>query len=77
MFQLTKHKHIYTHTYTLSYTEKPSYQLCVRKDRHEGYQNGFPKQQQHFLHGEVGGVATAELGYHGEEHYRNWLTVIQ
>lgn len=28
----------------------------------------FPQKQQDFLHGEVRGAATAEPGYHGEQH---------
>lgn len=34
-----------------------------------------PQQQQHFLHWEMGGMTTAELGHHTEEHDRNGLIV--
>lgn len=46
-------------------------------DEQTNYQDAFPEQQQHFLHREVGGMATAELGNHGKEHHRNRLAVIQ
>ena len=36
-----------------------------------------PKQQQHFLHGEVRGVHAAELGHHGEEEQGEGLAIVQ
>lgn len=39
------------------------------------HQYTLPQQQQHLLHWEMGGVTTAELGHHTEEHDRNGLIV--
>lgn len=39
------------------------------------HQNTLPQQQQHLLHWEMGGMTTAELGNHTEEHDRNGLVV--
>lgn len=37
------------------------------KGRFFTHQEHLPEQEQHLLHGEVGSVATAELGHHREE----------
>lgn len=40
-------------------------------------QYGLPEQEQHFLHGEMGRIHAAELGYHGEEEEGKGLSVIK
>lgn len=41
------------------------------------YQHSLPEQKQHFLHGEVWSMATAEFGHHPKEHDREGFIVVQ
>lgn len=41
------------------------------------YQHCLPEQQEDLLHGEVGGMAAAELGHHPKQHDGKRLIVVQ
>lgn len=54
-----------------------SYLKCPYPQQTASYQDSLPKQQQHLLHREVWGMATAEFGHHPKQHNRKWLIVIK